>query len=654
MPVLTYALLGKSLRERDPRKRFWRLVMRVSTFLASLSALTVAAFLAGCATLTTISGNDATPIVTAVAEQVNGAAPNRKQEVQFNEAMDPSTINAQTFTVTDSSSSAVGGAVTYDASLDIASFQPNPALQTNATYKATISTAVASAGGAHLAAPYTYTFTTRSYSDTSAISVNSVIPAADATCVSTATTITITFDEAPDASTLTAANLAVTGSSGAIPMTISDNVSTTQVVLSPTAPLPSGMISVTVSNVADLAGVKMTVPYTWNFWTDCSSGSPVAYVYVSNTPAGQTQNQIMAFAADADGQLFPVPGSPFNDNVLEMAVNGVYLMGTDFPVPAPFGSPYVDSYRIESDGSLTMTSQTSLIDFGSGCVHGAGNLLFDHTGQWLYVPEDNYCTLTSNPYADLASFSVDKSTGDLTYLGDVGDGTNDYPEWVSVIGNNNYAYSSVIDDTGAALANCTYGQITGFARSNNGLLNYIPGFKPPSQPTPPPGVSGGYDPAPPSAADSNNHIVFPELPCFGQNLPVQLATYTADASGNLTTNDTYATMPATSVIPASEPIGDAEISPSGTVLAVAGWQGLEIFHFNGANPITPYQVLLQGHYISQVAWDNNNHLYAISGSRIGVDTNELYVFTVTDTSASPAPGSPYTIQSPAGLAVQPK
>lgn len=50
------------------------------------------------------------------------------------------------------------------------------------------------------------------------------------------------------------------------------NVSTTQVVLTPASPLPSGTITVTVSNVADLAGVKMAAPYTWSFSTACGGG----------------------------------------------------------------------------------------------------------------------------------------------------------------------------------------------------------------------------------------------------------------------------------------------------------------------------------------------------------------------------------------------
>lgn len=274
--------------------------MKAPTVLTVLSSFAAILSLSGCgSSLVTTSANTlgAAPTVTATAVQVNGVAPNRKQEVQFSEAMDASTINARSFTVTDSSGNAVGGVVTYDADYDIASFLPNPPLQTGATYSATVSTAVASVGGAHLAKPYTYTFSTRATTDTSPLSINSVSPVANATCVSTTLPITITFNEAPDASTVNSANIVVTGPNGAIPVTMGINVTTTQVVLSPNAALPSGTISVTVQNAADLAGVKMAAPYTWSFSTACNTSGP--------PPTGSTtQYQAPLFGKNANvGQV---------------------------------------------------------------------------------------------------------------------------------------------------------------------------------------------------------------------------------------------------------------------------------------------------------------------------------------------------------------
>jgi hypothetical protein len=91
------------------------------------------------------------------------------------------------------------------------------------------------------------------------------------------------------------------------------------------------------------------------------------------------------------------------------------------------------------------------------------------------------------------------------------------------------------------------------------------------------------------------------------------------------------------------------MSPSGKLLAVGGTEGLEIFHFNGSKPITSYTGILKKDEINQFFWDNHNHLYEISWS-----ADKLYVFTVTPTSYSEAPGSPYAVSQPQNVIVQPE
>jgi hypothetical protein len=96
-------------------------------------------------------------------------------------------------------------------------------------------------------------------------------------------------------------------------------------------------------------------------------------------------------------------------------------------------------------------------------------------------------------------------------------------------------------------------------------------------------------------------------------------------------------------------IFDLNMSPSGKLVAVRGGGGLQVFHFNGSNPITHYIGLLTTDQINQMLWDNNHHLYPLSQS-----AGKLHVFTVTPTSAVEAPGSPYTISSPSEIIVQPR
>jgi hypothetical protein len=225
-----------------------------------------------------------------------------------------------------------------------------------------------------------------------------------------------------------------------------------------------------------------------------------------------------------------------------------------------------------------------------------------------------------------------------------------------VLGNNDYAYSALYDA-------CMYGGITSFQRSSSGLLNLIDAvITPEFGPAAPPGATSSgvrqasYAPGL-TATDATNDVAMLEYPCFALGgvavTQLQIATYTADASGNLTTASTYATMP---VLAVNNPM-DMEASPSGSFLAVAGIGGLQVFNFNGSGPITPLSGLLTTQNVNQVAWDNSNHLYAItlSGSAYGsnaVNPGKLYVFTVTSAGAAEAPGSPYTIQSPEQIAVQ--
>jgi hypothetical protein len=119
-----------------------------------------------------------------------------------------------------------------------------------------------------------------------------------------------------------------------------------------------------------------------------------------------------------------------------------------------------------------------------------------------------------------------------------------------------------------------------------------------------------------------------------------LATYTANANGTLTTTSTYKNMPDVD-LPFTTTLS---ISPSGKLLAVGG-KGFQIFHFDGSDPITHYSGALQtGVTIQEFGWDKANHLYALGGG-------ELFVYTVTPTNITEAPGSPYSIPESSSVIV---
>jgi hypothetical protein len=357
-----------------------------------------------------------------------------------------------------------------------------------------------------------------------------------------------------------------------------------------------------------------------------STGS-VAYVYVSNTIANSSTNEVQAYAADASGKLTPLTGSPFQENVGSIAVNGEFLMGVSL------STPDINAYRIGANGSLTFKVASNYVQYNPNGCGGAADLIFGHTGSDLYVPEYNYDCANSG----LASFVVDKPTGALDYLGvdntGVDPGVTKAP---SFIGDKGYAYLAGNDT-------CFYYTIYGFKRKGNGLL--ISSNSSYNLPAPPPQFTR-YIPDL-AAADPTNHVafvMFPGMPPGCTSDPLQMASYTADASGNLVTTNTYSNMPATQIV---SPY-DLKMAPSGKLLAIAGQEGLQAFHFNGANPITAYTGLLTTDPISQMFWDDSNHLYAISQS-----AGMLRVFTITPTTYKEAAGSPYAINSPDAIIVQP-
>jgi len=353
----------------------------------------------------------------------------------------------------------------------------------------------------------------------------------------------------------------------------------------------------------------------------------VAHVYVAHNPNNSSTNEITAWSVAADGRLTPVSGSPFRENVDAMAVSGGRLAAINH------SQPNIDTFAIEPGGALRYVASADYSKYApnNDCVF-ANQIFFDHTGSTLYVQEFNAdCANTG-----VASYALNKLTGKLHYLGvnitGVFPGDNNIAYF---IGNNVYAYTAVNSD-------CMYYGIYGFQRRPNGLL--ASGGSLANYPTP----SKDFSRFVPDlvAADPTNNLAMlmqPANPPDCLALPPQLATYTVSSSGVLSTRSTYSNMPPTLI---SDPY-DMKMSPSGNLLAVAGKQGLQIFHFNGSKPITHDTGLLTTDPVNEVFWDNSNHLYAISQA-----TGKFRVYTITPTSVQLAKGSPHLISSPEHLIVQ--
>ncbi len=357
--------------------------------------------------------------------------------------------------------------------------------------------------------------------------------------------------------------------------------------------------------------------------------APDAFVYVASSPnSGGVQTY--AFAVATDGTLTPLAGSPFPTGVSLMAANRSYLFGTN--------GIDIDSFSIASDGTFQQVASINAqqlngqLSNGTYCG-GPGALFLDPTGTNLYANDYDGDICANNAFQ---SFDLNTSSGQLTYLGVSSAASPEFLGVLSFIGNKIDAYGSSCYHYKAL--------IYGFARNSDGTLTSLN-----INPAMPAAQTGNFYCPYLAAADTTNHVAIPVQPLdvasWQPVAPYQLAIYTADSSGNLTTASTYSNMPSIS----AGFVRAIAMSPSGELLAVAGTSGLQVFHFDGANPITPYTGLLASDEVDQVFWDNNNHLFAI-----GQATGKLFVFTVTPTTNSQAPGSPYTIASPTSVFVLPR
>ena len=346
--------------------------------------------------------------------------------------------------------------------------------------------------------------------------------------------------------------------------------------------------------------------------TASTAAAPVAYVYVGTKTKG-----IYLYDAASNGKLTKVSGSPFHNIGLLVGSNGKYLFS--------LGTNWIHVYGVASNGAVkpqvfTLNTQNYL---GADCGATNGAVL-DHTGQNLYVLLN-----ASDPgvCAAYQTYNIAKTSGALTFNGAAVHDTSD-PEQgggffaFTITGNNKFAYATNVFDPYIP-------GLSALQRESSGTLDYV-------------SFNDQY-PAPPSGApyyfpfnltaDPTNHLAIAlEIP--GGNM--QLGSFTVDARGNISSTNTSANMPHPHVYPTA-----MNMSPSGKFLAVAtdfAEPGLQVFHFNGASPITPYRTLLTNAPIELIRWDKANHLYAVSNS-----TKKMYVYTVTATSITQALGSPYTI-----------
>ncbi|CAB3764458.1 hypothetical protein LMG29739_04361 [Paraburkholderia solisilvae] len=231
-------------------------------------------------TFTTGAVAEVTPPTVSLTVPAAGAANtplNTRIAATFSEDMDPSTISTASFTLTDASGAQVAGTVSYAAGARSAIFTPTtPALLNAGTaYNATITNAAKDLSGNALSANFTWTFNTGSSADTTPPSIVSTNPANAAGGVCTNKSVNVTFSEAMDPSTITAATFTVAASSASatlLPGTVAYDVPSRVATFTPLSPLAANTsYTATITpGVKDLAGNALPSASVTTFTTNSS------------------------------------------------------------------------------------------------------------------------------------------------------------------------------------------------------------------------------------------------------------------------------------------------------------------------------------------------------------------------------------------------
>jgi hypothetical protein len=353
-----------------------------------------------------------------------------------------------------------------------------------------------------------------------------------------------------------------------------------------------------------------------------SSSTPVAHVYVTRP------THLDAFDVSSSGKLTAVPGSPFSGiDLFHLSVSGQYLIGESDD------HAHIITYAIQSNGAV---KEVASIDAQGLSPEGGGDCCdypqkLDASGKTLYT-----IAYGANYWID--NFKIE-SSGELSFIGSpyyFGGGEEVGPGVLSVLGNNKFAYATSCNDDVPQ-----YSNTIGFKRESSGLLQGLGNKLKFQLPKP---KSGDVYCADNLTADSSDHLAIAmglwNVADSSPDGPLVLASYTADSEGNLTTKSTTATMPQTN------DDTSMSISPSGKLLAVDAGNGFQVYHFNGADPITKFtDVLHSSERFIEFGWDSSNHLYALS-------TSALHTYSATPTSIKEEAGSPISIPEASSVIVQ--
>jgi hypothetical protein len=332
-------------------------------------------------TFTTGASPDSTnPAVnfTVPANDEMGVPINGKIALTFSEAMDPNTLNNNTFTLTGPGSNPVTGVVSYAGNGTLATFTPSTKLNANTRYTAQVSTGAEDLSGNRLPTNTLWAFTTGLTLDTTSPSEVYSNPANGANSVAVNGQLHVTFSEFMDPLTLTSATFKLVSLPGFKPVSGTVTYTGKIATFTPSVNLTANTaFTATITTQAtDLAGNGLAVNKVWSFTTGASDGSGGSSSGSSGgggggggggTPIPDTTQPLLSGSTPTNGTLGVAVNGKLSVTFSE-PMNPTTLNSTTFTLAGPGVTPVA--------GTVSYTGNTATFTPNSNL---AANTLFTAT-----------------------------------------------------------------------------------------------------------------------------------------------------------------------------------------------------------------------------------------------------------------------------------
>jgi len=282
------------------------------------------------------TGATISPIVVSTdpANNATGVLLNKTVTASFNQAMDPLSLTATTFTIKQGVTP-VTGTISYSGTT--VSFKPTAVLVSNTVYTGTITTGAKNTGGTTMANNYVWNFTTGTVT---APKVNSTDPLNLATSVALNKVISAVFSEAMNPLTITTSSYTLM--LGTTPVAGTVTYAGTTATFTPTGGLISGntytATITTIAKTASAAGTPLANNYVWTF----NTGAPLGPVGVDlksvarfGIIAGQSVSNNAGFSVinNMDVGIYPGARSSVTGFPPAIIVNGAMYASDDVAPP---------------------------------------------------------------------------------------------------------------------------------------------------------------------------------------------------------------------------------------------------------------------------------------------------------------------------------